>query len=77
VADLRGHYEDKLRRVTRQNEGNPLDEDPTPAQQRIHRAVIAVERAALIQLRDQGRIADDVLRTIERELDLEEQRISH
>jgi len=31
----------------------------------------------VIQLRDQGRIADDVLRTIERELDLEEQRVSH
>ena len=77
VADLRGHYEEKLRRVTRQNEGDPLDEDPTPAQQRIHRAVIAVERAAVIQLRDQGRIADDVLRTIERELDLEEQRLRH
>ena len=63
VADLRGHYEDKLRRVTRQNDGSPLDEDPTPAQQRLHRAVIATERAAVIELRDQGRIADDVLRT--------------
>jgi CPA1 family monovalent cation:H+ antiporter len=77
VADLRGHYEEKLRRVTRQNDGSPLDDDPTPAQQRLHRAVIAAERVAVIQLRDQGRIADDVLRTIERELDLEEQRLSH
>jgi Na+/H+ antiporter len=77
VADLRGHYEDKLRRVTRQNDGSALEDDPTPAQQRFHRAVIAAERAAVIQLRDQGRIADDVLRTIERELDLEEQRVGH
>jgi monovalent cation/hydrogen antiporter len=77
VADLRGHYEDKLRRVTHAIDGGALEEDPTPAQQRFHRAVIAAERAAVIQLRDQGRIADDVLRTIERELDLEEQRLSH
>jgi CPA1 family monovalent cation:H+ antiporter len=77
VADLRGHYEEKLRRVMRQNDGSALDDDPTPAQQRFHRAVITAERVAVIQLRDQGRIADDVLRTIERELDLEEQRLSH
>ena len=61
MANLRGHYEEKLRRVTRQNDGSPLDDDPTPAQQRLHRVVIATERAAVIQLRDQGRIADDVL----------------
>jgi hypothetical protein len=77
VADLRGHYQEKLRRVTRQLDGNALDDDPTPARQRLHRAVIAAERTAVIQLRGQGRIADDVLRTIERELDLEDQRVSH
>jgi hypothetical protein len=37
----RGHYEEKLRRVTCQYDGSPLEEDPTPAQQRLHRAVIA------------------------------------
>jgi Na+/H+ antiporter len=35
---------------------------------------IQAERRAMIRLRDQGRISDDVLRTIERELDLEESR---
>jgi len=77
LADLQGHYEDRLRQVTRPIDGSALDEDPTPAQDRLRRAVIAAERAAVIQLRDQGRIADDVLRTIERELDLEEQRVRH
>jgi CPA1 family monovalent cation:H+ antiporter len=77
VANLRGHYEDKLRRVTEQLDGSALDDDPTPAQQRLQRALIATERAAVIQLRDQGKIADDVLRAIERELDLEEQRVRH
>jgi monovalent cation/hydrogen antiporter len=37
--------------------------------------VLNAERAAVIHLRDQGRIDDDVLRTIERELDLEDQRL--
>jgi CPA1 family monovalent cation:H+ antiporter len=76
VADLRGHYEEKLRRVTHAIDGSALEEDPTHTQRWLHRAVVAAERAAVIQLRDQGRIADDVLRTIERELDLEEQRLS-
>jgi monovalent cation/hydrogen antiporter len=77
LADLRMHYEDKLRHVTRPLDGSAVDEDPTPAQQRLQRAVIAAERAAVIQLRDHGQIADDILRTIERELDLEEQRLRH
>ena len=35
---------------------------------------VQAERRAIIRLRDEGRISDDVLRTMERELDLEESR---
>jgi Na+/H+ antiporter len=35
---------------------------------------VQAERRAIIRLRDEGRISDDVLRTLERELDLEESR---
>ena len=35
---------------------------------------VRAERRAIIRLRDQGRISDDLLRTMERELDLEESR---
>jgi CPA1 family monovalent cation:H+ antiporter len=38
-------------------------------------AVLQVERAALIRLRDDGQIDDEVLRTLQRELDLEESRV--
>jgi hypothetical protein len=38
-------------------------------------AVLLVEREALIRLRDEGRIDDEVLRTLQRELDLEESRV--
>jgi CPA1 family monovalent cation:H+ antiporter len=41
----------------------------------IQRAVIAAQRAAVIELRDQREINDQTLRTIERELDLEELRM--
>lgn len=37
--------------------------------------LLAAERAAVIRLRDQGRIDDEVLHQVERELDLEEQQI--
>jgi monovalent cation/hydrogen antiporter len=40
----------------------------------VAQGAIQAEREAMIQLRGQGRISDDVLRTIERELDLEESR---
>jgi len=38
-------------------------------------AVLKVEREALIRLRDEGQIDDEVLRTLQRELDLEESRV--
>jgi CPA1 family monovalent cation:H+ antiporter len=41
----------------------------------IQRAVIAAQRTAVIELRDQGSINDETLREIERELDLEELRM--
>jgi CPA1 family monovalent cation:H+ antiporter len=37
--------------------------------------VIEVERGAIIDLRDRGEISDDILRRIERDLDLEELRM--
>ncbi|HVL95902.1 MAG TPA: Na+/H+ antiporter [Solirubrobacteraceae bacterium] len=42
----------------------------------LRRELIAVERAAIIGLRDDGRLRPDVLRLIERDLDLEEARLS-
>lgn len=41
----------------------------------IQRGVIAAQRAAVIELRDRGEINDQVLRALERELDLEELRM--
>lgn len=40
----------------------------------VAEGAVQAERRAIIRLRDEGRISDDVLRTMERELDLEESR---
>jgi CPA1 family monovalent cation:H+ antiporter len=42
--------------------------------QRLRREVLDAERAALLRLRDEGEIGDDVLRRVEQDLDLEEAR---
>jgi CPA1 family monovalent cation:H+ antiporter len=44
--------------------------------QQLQREVLQAERSAVIGLRNQGEINDEVLRRIERELDLEEQHLA-
>jgi CPA1 family monovalent cation:H+ antiporter len=54
----------------------PSDADQELIEHRtIRHAVIQSERDALLALRDTGQISDDVLRLVERELDLEELRM--
>jgi CPA1 family monovalent cation:H+ antiporter len=74
LAHLRSHYEDKLHQVGAQRDSMEEQQD-TAIHQRIHTEVLHAERSAVIRLRDQGRIDDEVLRTLERELDLEDQRL--
>jgi hypothetical protein len=73
IAHLRSHYEDKLDQVLVQPDGE--EEQDTALQQRILKQVLNAQRAAVIRLRDEGQIDDEVLRTLERELDLEDQRL--
>jgi CPA1 family monovalent cation:H+ antiporter len=68
--DIAEHYRHRLLRLTGQFE----DGDSTTPEhlRRFHdvtEELLSVERRAAIRLRDQRRISDDVLRTIERELD--------
>jgi Na+/H+ antiporter len=75
-ADLRSHYAHKLEALTEAMDGagDERFDGHAPVQQRLQQEVLAAERAAVIGLRDQGRIDDETLRLVERELDLEEQR---
>ncbi len=74
--DVAHRYRHRLAAVTAGAEGSVdgLDEGTYSRLQRIAEGALQAERRTLIGLRDRGRIGDDVLRTIERELDLAESR---
>ena len=56
--------------------GDGVEHSKTAARQeiRLRREVVEAERAAVLRLRDDGAISDDVLRRVQRDLDLEEAR---
>ncbi len=57
-------------------DGDGIDyETRSEAYQRLQRALLDAQRETLIELRDRGEINDDVMRRIERELDLEDARL--
>jgi monovalent cation/hydrogen antiporter len=75
LMDLRARYEEKARHEALHLDGNlPPHEEEMASHRRLRREVLQAERAAVVRLRDQGKIDDEVLREMERELDLEEQR---
>ncbi|TMC85653.1 MAG: Na+/H+ antiporter, partial [Chloroflexi bacterium] len=75
---LRKHYEAQVRSITKRlkKAANGAGEDHAMTYQRLQREALQAERSAVIGLRNQGEINDEVLRRIERELDLEEQRLA-
>jgi Na+/H+ antiporter len=72
--DLVHRYRHKLALVGgRGDEGvGDVDLDAVSTQRAIAEGALEAERRTLVGLRDKGRIGDDVLRTMERELDLAE-----
>ena len=78
LAHLRAHYAHKLEALHRARwmaRAMSASMGMRRAQQQLRREVLRAERAAVIGLRDRGRIDDETLRLVERELDLEEQRL--
>jgi len=76
LAHLRSHYAQKLELLNAAMDGTGEErfDGHTPLSSRLRQEVLTAERAAVIGLRDRGRIDDETLRLVERELDLEEQR---
>jgi len=75
---MREYYEDRIRRYTAGLEAGGTTEDyaeSSAAWRGWRRELIAAERDALVSLRDEGEISPEVMRRIERDLDLEESRI--
>ncbi|HUZ94855.1 MAG TPA: Na+/H+ antiporter [Edaphobacter sp.] len=74
--DLLDRYQHRLVDVESEHDNSHEEHGAHTYRQVVDAAEGAVqaERRAIIRLRDEGRISDDVLRTMERELDLEESR---
>jgi CPA1 family monovalent cation:H+ antiporter len=77
IERMRGIYNYRLRRFGARAGEAPDDgyEDRSLSYQRAVQSVIAAQHRAVVELRNQGEISDDVMRQIERELDLEESRL--
>jgi monovalent cation/hydrogen antiporter len=80
LTRVRSIYENKIKTLNAVVDGGDgaaelLDGARLANKRRLHQEVLEAERSTIIQLRDRGRIDDEVLREVERELDLEEQRL--
>jgi Na+/H+ antiporter len=73
--DLASHYRNRLANL--KVDANPKDATANERHRSLFLEGIAVERATAIRLRDEGRIGDNVLRRIERELDFDESRLTN
>lgn len=74
--DLLHHYTERLKSLMTCT----VEEEPEAGSHRRHERLsleaLGVERETAIRLRDEGRISDEILRKIERELDLNESRMN-
>jgi CPA1 family monovalent cation:H+ antiporter len=81
VERLRDLYEGQRRRYDKALSEQETGEDEidyaqrSQASQRLLRALLNAQRARLLELRNSGRISDDVRREIERDLDLQDTRL--
>jgi monovalent cation/hydrogen antiporter len=77
LARMRDTYQHRSEHVDRRRDAAASGTEDREAieHREIQRTVINAEREALLRLRAEGAIDDDVLRTLEHELDLEERRM--
>jgi CPA1 family monovalent cation:H+ antiporter len=74
---LRGAYRFRRSRFkARLDDGDDGSiEERSAAYQRLRRELLEAERAAVVQLRHDGRISDEIMHRVERDLDLEDSRL--
>jgi Na+/H+ antiporter len=76
VERLRRAYDYRRRRLSaRDDEHDRSYEERSLAYQRLVRELLEAQRRAIVGLRNQGVISSDVMRRVERELDLEDSRL--
>jgi len=75
--DIEQHYTERLATLTGESgdkgSGNPAH---YARHQELKRELVRIERRTAVRLRNEGRINDEVLRRVEHELDLSEERLS-
>jgi len=67
----------RIAQLDRARHADPRDDDPVGRVHRVELALVVAERARLNALLREGRISDDIRRHIERDLDLDEERLRH
>ena len=74
---MRQSYEYRIRRfASRLDDDDDGDiEEGSQAYQRLRRKVLEAERAEIIRQRNRGDITDEIMRRIERDIDLEDARL--
>ena len=74
---MRGMYDFRIRRFSARfdDEDDGAIDEQSYAYQRLRRKVLEAERAEIIRLRNVGKINDEIMRRIERDLDLEDTRL--
>ena len=77
VEQIRAMYNDRIQRFRARlhHDGEGRYEQHAAVTRRLHLELLSEERRAIINLRDREVINDDVLRNIERDIDLEELRV--
>lgn len=76
--DLTGHYRQRLAALTGKDDAeNGVSPQHHKHLSRISRELLRVERCTAVRLRNDGQIDDEILREIERELDLRETGSAH
>ncbi len=71
---LQHQYQHQLSHLPASLDPIDRDDDHIAAHRRLRNEIISAQRVALIDLRNRGLIADDILRRVQRDLDLEELR---
>jgi CPA1 family monovalent cation:H+ antiporter len=74
VAALRKRYAHEAASLPTEDGQQRIAADHVAVHNRLRREVLGAERAAVLRLRDEGVINDDVLRRVQRDIDLEEAR---
>ncbi|MDQ4071529.1 MAG: Na+/H+ antiporter [Actinomycetota bacterium] len=77
VERVRGMFDYRRRRFAARadRDGHEAYEHRSAQYTRLMQEALAAQRAALLDLRNEGRISDEVMRRVERDLDLEESRL--